>query len=120
MPQGQGLVVKPGGPIPRGGQFHLSCSVSGAVDPAFIWYKDARYLINATAASRFVKPYVRVVDAVTVGVLVVQEAAEWDNGKFFCRVRGSAKGSDLRVVKTVPGAGGHGSFKQQPCPRPDS
>ena len=79
--------MKPGGPIPRGGQFHLSCSVSGAVDPAFIWYKDARYLINATAASRFVKPYVRVVDAVTVGVLVVQEAAEWDNGKFFCRVR---------------------------------
>lgn len=73
----------------RGGQFHLSCSVAGAVDPKFIWYKDGRYLINATMASRFMKPYVRVVDSATVGVLVVQEAGEWDNGKFFCRVRRS-------------------------------
>ena len=87
----QGLVVKPGGPIMRGGQFHLSCSVAGAVDPKFIWYKDGRYLINATMASRFMKPYVRAVDSDTVGVLVVQEAGEWDNGKFFCRVRNRYK-----------------------------
>lgn len=69
-----------------GGQFHLSCSVSGAIDPKFIWYKDGRYLINATMATRFMKPYMRAVDSDTIGVLVLQEASELDNGEFFCRV----------------------------------
>ena len=79
--------MKPGGPIRRGGQFHLSCSVTGAVDPKFIWYKDGRYLINATMANRFMRPDVRVTDSAAVGVLTVHEAGEWDNGRFYCRVR---------------------------------
>jgi hypothetical protein len=86
-------VVKPPLPVREGGQFHLSCSVTGAVDPKFIWYKDNKFFINHTLArsNRFMKPDVQVLDSATVGILFVQEAGERDNGRFYCRVRITAE-----------------------------
>ncbi len=82
------LETRPSLPVRRSNQVHLSCIVTGVGRRnKFVWYKDSKFWVNETLSKRFMATDVSYVDGETIGVLIIHDAGEWDNGRFYCGVR---------------------------------